>query len=61
MRFFLTAFLLLSYYTEAQQSYIDYRSPFHPVINSSGMVVSQNKLSSDIGIEILNKGGNGDL
>ena len=58
MRFFLTAFLLLSYYTEAQQSYIDYRSPFHPVINSSGMVVSQNKLSSDIGIEILDKGGN---
>ena len=50
MRFFLTAFLLLSYYTEAQQSYIDYRSPFHPVINSSGMVVSQNKLSSDLGI-----------
>ena len=58
MRFFLTAFLLLSYYTEAQQSYIDYRSPFHPVINSSGMVVSQNKLSSYIGIEILDKGGN---
>ena len=58
MRFLLAIFLLFSNFTEAQQSYIDYRSPFHPVINSSGMVVSQNKLSSDIGIEILNKGGN---
>ena len=58
MRFLIVAFLLSSNFTEAQQSYIDYRSPFHPVINSSGMVVSQNKLSSDIGIEILNKGGN---
>ncbi|MDC0873345.1 gamma-glutamyltransferase [Gammaproteobacteria bacterium] len=58
MRFLLAAFLLFSYFTEAQQSYIDYRSPFHPVINSSGMVVSQNKLSSDIGIKILNAGGN---
>ena len=40
------------------RSYIDYESPFHPVIGNSGMVVSQNYLSSDIGIEILNKGGN---
>ena len=40
------------------QSYIDYRSPFHPTSGQSGMVVSQNKLSSDLGIEILNKGGN---
>jgi len=39
-------------------SYIDYVSPYHPVVGNSGMVVSQNKLSSDIGIEILNKGGN---
>ena len=40
------------------RSYIDYESPFHPVVGNSGMVVSQNYLSSDIGIEILNKGGN---
>ena len=40
------------------RSYIDYESPFHPVIGNSGMVVSQNYLSSDIGIKILNKGGN---
>ena len=39
-------------------SYIDYQSPFHPIVGTSGMVVSQNYLSSDIGIEILNKGGN---
>ena len=40
------------------RSYIDYESPYHPVVGSSGMVVSQNNLSSDIGLEILNKGGN---
>ena len=39
-------------------SYIDYVSPYHPIVGNSGMVVSQNELSSDIGIEILNKGGN---
>ena len=42
----------------SQQSYIDYVSPYHPVVGKSGMVVSQNNLSSDIGVEILNKGGN---
>ena len=40
------------------RSYIDYESPFHPVVGESGMVVSQNNLSSEIGIEILNQGGN---
>ena len=40
------------------RSYIDYESPYHPIVGSSGMVVSQNNLSSDIGLEILNKGGN---
>ena len=44
----------------AQESYIDYVSPFHPtaVTGKNGMVVSQNQASSDIGIEILNMGGN---
>ena len=41
-----------------QVSYIDYTSPFHPTVNKSGMVVSQNIESSNIGIEILNMGGN---
>ena len=45
-------------FVNAQQSYIDYLSPYHPVEGKSGMVVSQNYLSSDIGVEILNKGGN---
>ena len=39
-------------------SYIDYESPYHPVITSSGMVVTQNNLSSNLGVEILNRGGN---
>ena len=38
--------------------YIDYPHPFHPTSSKSGMVVSQNTLSSDIGIEILEMGGN---
>ena len=50
--------IFISLNTFAKQSYIDYLSPYHPVVGKSGMVVSQNNLSSDIGIEILNKGGN---
>ena len=44
--------------TLSSRSYIDYESPYHPVVGNSGMVVSQNNLSSDLGLEILNKGGN---
>ena len=53
-------FLVLIFITQinAQQSYIDYVSPFHPIVSSKGMVVSQNNLSSDIGRDILNMGGN---
>ena len=40
------------------QDYIDYPHPFHPTASKSGMVVSQNTLSSEIGIEILDMGGN---
>ena len=52
--------IIFSIGLQAQESYIDYASPFHPTTVSSknGMVVSQNYLSSDIGIEILDKGGN---
>ena len=56
MRIFFLFFFVFN--LNAQQSYIDYLSPYHPTIGNSGMVVSQNNLSSDIGIEILNKGGN---
>ena len=58
MRYLILSFLLIVNTVDAQQSYIDYRSPFHPVVSSEGMVVSQSYLSSDIGVEILNKGGN---
>ena len=58
MKILLIFFFLFSQSIFSQQSYIDYQSPFHPVVSNSGMVVSQNYLSSDIGIEILNQGGN---
>ena len=40
------------------RSYIDYETPYHPVVGDKGMVVTQNFLSSQIGIDILNMGGN---
>ena len=54
----LAALLIGSVNLSAQVSYIDYLSPFHPTIGQSGMVVSQNQASSDIGIQILEMGGN---
>ena len=55
LKFYLIFFL--SFYLESR-SYIDYESPYHPVVGTEGMVASQNYLSSEIGVEILNKGGN---
>ena len=54
----LTVLLIGSMNLNAQVSYIDYLSPFHPTVGQSGMVVSQNQASSDIGIQILDMGGN---
>ena len=51
-------FLIFISITLSSRSYIDYESPYHPVVGTSGMVVSQNNLSSDMGLEILNMGGN---
>ena len=56
-KIFVTLVILFSSSIDSR-SYIDYESPYHPVVGNYGMVVSQNYLSSDIGIEILNKGGN---
>ena len=56
--FFNLSLLFFNFALLAQQSYIDYRSPFHPTVTKSGMVVSQNIDSSNIGIEILDMGGN---
>lgn len=50
--------LLTSGFAYSQASLIDYSHPFHPTYTDSGIVVSQNYLSSDVGVEILNKGGN---
>lgn len=55
LKFYLIFFLCL---LVESRSYIDYESPYHPVVGTEGMVVTQNYLSSEIGIEILNKGGN---
>ena len=38
--------------------YIDYLHPYHPTSSKEGMVVSQNALSSDLGVKILDMGGN---
>jgi gamma-glutamyltranspeptidase/glutathione hydrolase len=54
----LSALLFFSLNAWGQVRYIDYPSPFHPTVGTSGMVVSQNQASSDIGIEVLNMGGN---
>lgn len=56
-RFLILLIITFSINTSSR-SYIDYESPYHPVVGKSGMVVSQNYLSSDIGIEILSMGGN---
>ncbi|MDC0443199.1 gamma-glutamyltransferase [Gammaproteobacteria bacterium] len=58
LRNILLSLVLVSLNAFGQVRYIDYPSPFHPIIGNSGMVVSQNQASSDIGIEILNMGGN---
>ena len=54
----LLAIFFLCTHAFPQVNYIDYTSPFHPTVNKSGMVVSQNIESSNIGIVILNMGGN---
>ena len=56
MRYLLSTFLFVSFLNSTD--YIDYLHPFHPTKSTSGMVVSQNALSSDIGVKILDMGGN---
>ena len=56
MRKILITVLFVSYLNSTD--YIDYLHPFHPTKSLNGMVVSQNALSSDIGIKILDMGGN---
>ena len=56
MRNLLITFLFVSSLNSTD--YIDYLHPFHPTKSNDGMVVSQSALSSDIGVKILNMGGN---
>ena len=55
---FLVVIISISNVLQSQTSYIDYQSPFHPIISDGPMVVSQNHLSSEVGIKIIKKGGN---
>ena len=55
---FLVVIISISNALQSQTSYIDYQSPFHPIISDGPMVVSQNHLSSEVGIKIIKKGGN---
>ena len=56
MKKLLTTILFVSHLSGTD--YIDYLHPFHPTTSSNGMVVSQNALSSNIGTQILDMGGN---
>ena len=56
MKKLLTTILFISHLSGTD--YIDYLHPFHPTTSSNGMVVSQNALSSNIGTQILDMGGN---
>ena len=56
MKYLLSTVLFVSFLNSTD--YIDYLHPFHPTKSDSGMVVSQNALSSDIGVKILDMGGN---
>ena len=47
--------LLIPNLAFSQSSLIDYPHPYHSTYTDKGIVVSQNYLSSDIGVEILNK------
>ena len=52
--------LFISIYLESSNDLpiIDYSSVSHPEIGTGGMVVSQRKIASEVGAEILRKGGN---
>src|SRR5690606_30057671 len=42
----------------AQQRLLEYPSIHHPAITQHGMVVSQNAIATEAGVEMLQKGGN---
>ena len=50
--------LILFFISLQGTDYIDYLHPFHPTTSNGGMVVSQSATSSELGIKILDMGGN---
>ena len=54
--FTFSSFGLLS--IEAELPVIDYQSIHHPEISTTGMVVSQRMIASQVGADILSQGGN---
>ena len=50
--------LILFFISLQGTDYIDYLHPFHPTTSNGGMVVSQSASSSELGIKILDMGGN---
>ncbi len=50
--------LLLCEQSLAAAPIIDHKSIFHPVVGERGMVASQEKLASQVGLDILQRGGN---
>src|SRR5215217_805877 len=44
--------------TVQRKQLLEYPSIHHPVVGTRGMVVSQNEIATDVGAEILRKGGN---
>ena len=55
---FLSLFSINLFANKALLPIFDYQSVYHPTIGTGGMVVSQRKLASQVGAEILAKGGN---
>ena len=56
--YFLTLFISIFLESSNNLPIIDYGSISHPEIGTEGMVVSQRKIASEVGAEILRQGGN---
>ena len=56
--YFLTLFVSIYLESSNNLPIIDYGSISHPEIGTGGMVVSQRKIASEVGAEILRQGGN---
>ncbi|MEZ5529106.1 MAG: gamma-glutamyltransferase [Porticoccaceae bacterium] len=57
-RLFLLLILPASLALAVEPAIIDQNARFHPAVSSSGMVVSQDAIASEVGADILGQGGN---